>query len=502
MRKKVVAFLSVLLTLTIALSGCSGEKADESSKIIVGIPQDLEDSLDPQKAVAAGTKEVLFNMYEGLLKPDSKGNIIPAVAEKYEISDDGKVYTFTLRDQVKFHDGNPVTAEDVEYSIKKAAGMTGEEPLIAAFSSIKEVNVVSDKTVEIVLDEQNVDFPAYIANTNACIIPKDNPTPDTNPIGTGPYKYVSRSPQENIIMERFDDYWGEKGEIEQVIFKVEANADTIVMDLKGGSIDMSIHLTSTQVAGLGEGFDVYEGAMNLVQALYLNNKVEPFDDIRVRQAMCYAVDVQGMLDLTSDGKGSIVGSSMYPAFEKYFLPELTTMYPHNIEMAKSLLAEAGYENGFDMTITVPSNYQPHIDTAQVLVEQLSKVGINATIQLVEWNTWLSDVYTNRNYSSTVIGVDASSMTANAMLERFYSKEDGNFINFSDEEYDKLYLEALKTMDDEKQTSIYKRLETILAEKAANVYLQDMAEFVAIRDKYEGYAFYPMYILDISKLKIK
>ncbi len=501
-RMKSILSMCVLLTLAIALGGCAGGKSGNSSQIIVGIPQDLEDSLDPHKSVAAGTKEVLFNVYEGLLKPDSDGNIIPAVAAKYDVSEDGKTYTFTLREGVKFHNGNPVTAQDVKYSIEKSAGMTGEEPLIAAFSSIDSVNIVSDQIVEIVLAKGDSDFPAYLAMTNAAIIPKDNASPDTNPIGTGPYRYVSRSPQENIVMERFSDYWGEPAHIEHVTFKVEANADMIVMDLRGGSIDMYARMTTTQVSQLGEGFRVMEGTMNLVQALYLNNAVKPFDDARVRQAMSYAVDVEQLLALTADGKGTPIGSSMFPAFKKYYMEELSGIYPHDVEKAKALLTEAGYPDGFDMTITVPSNYQPHIDTAQVLVEQLKEAGIRATIQLVEWNSWLSGVYTDRNYESTVVGVDASSMTARALLERFTSAADNNFTNYSNAEYDALYEQVIASSDDAEQTELYKEMERVLAEDAANVYIQDMAEFVVLNDKFDGYTFYPLYVQDISKIYIK
>ena len=498
----IIISLCVLLTVPVALGGCSGDKASDSSQIIVGIAQDIEDSLDPHKVVAAGTREVLFNVYEGLLKPDTDGNIIPAVAESYGISEDGLTYTFKLRSSVKFHNGNAVTAEDVKYSIEKSAGMLdGSDPSIAAFSFIKEVNITGDDTVDIILSQKDVDFPAYLAMTAAAIIPEDNEDPDNNAIGTGPYKFVSRSPQENVIMERFDDYWGDKPEIKDVTFKVEANADAIVMDLKGGSIDMFPRLTTSQVEQLGEGFNVYEGSMNLVQALYLNNAVKPFDDVRVRRALCYAIDVQEILDLTSDGKGTPIGSSMYPSFKKYYLEELADAYPYDPDKAKELLKEAGYENGFEFSITVPSNYTPHVDTAQVIVQQLERVGVKAGIDLVEWNSWLSDVYSARNYESTVIGVDASYMTARALLERFNSEADNNFVNFSDPEYDKLYQIAVSSTDDKESTDAYKDMERILSDRAANVYIQDMAEFVAISDKYTGYEFYPMYIQDIAKLKL-
>ena len=485
--------------LTIALGACSGDKAGESSsQITIGIPQDIEDSLDPHKAVAAGTKEVLFNLYEGLVKPDSSGELQPAIASDYSISEDATTYTFTLREGVKFHDGSMVTAEDVKYSIDRCADTTKGEPLVEAYSNIKSVNIVDEKTVEVVLNTADSDF---LANMTTAIIPASNENPDTNPIGTGPYRYVSRSPQENFVVEKFDEYWGTPANIENVTFRVCANADSIVMNLQGGSIDMFARLTTTQASQLGDQFDVLEGTMNLVQALYLNNAVEPFNDERVRQALCYAVDPQGIMDLISDGKGTEIGSSMFPAFEKYYMPELNDVYNQDFDKAKELLAEAGYPDGFSFTITVPSNYQQHIDTAQVLVEQLKNIGVTAEIELVEWETWVSEAYTTRNFEATVVGVDASSLTASALLSRFVSDAPNNFINFSNADYDAAYARAEAAVDDEEKTEAYKECERLLAEHAANVYIQDLPCLVALNKKYAGYEFYPLYVQDISKLYI-
>jgi len=222
--------------------------------------------------------------------------------------------------------------------------------------------------------------------------------------------------------------------------------------------------------------------------------------VRVRQALCYAVDKQGIIDLAFDGYGSPIGSSMYPAFGKYFDESLTNYYTKDVEKAKSLLTDAGYPNGFEMTITVPSNYQPHIDTAQVLVEQLKEIGVTAKIELVEWGTWVSDVYSGRQFQSTVVGVDASNMTARALLERFTSDYAKNFINYNNADYDALFQQALTTYDDAEQTAIYKAMEKNLTENAANVYIQDLADLVAVRQGLEGVTFYPIYVLDLSTVR--
>ena len=510
MKRKMMSILLVItMAASIALSGCSGDKkATESAtenelsknpveggSIKVGISQDL-DSLDPHKAVAAGTKEVLFNIFEGLVKPDSDGNLVEAVAESYEISEDARVYTFTLRDGVKFHNGNEVTVEDVKYSIDRCADTSNGDPLVSAYSIIESVNILDENTVEICLTEPDTEFLSYMTTA---IIPKDYTDLETAPIGTGPFRYVSRSPQENVILEKNEDYWGEKAHLDKVEFKIVSDADMLVTNLKGGSIDMAMRLTTTQAAELTEGFHIEAGTMNLVQALYLNNEVEPLNNEKVRQALCYAIDPDEIMAMMADGKGVRIGTSMYPGLKKYYDESYADYYEQDYEKAKKLLKEAGYPDGFDLEITVSSADQPHVDTAQVIVEELKNIGVNATIKPVEWETWLEEVYANRKYESTVVGVDASTLSARAMLERFTSDASGNFINFKDAEYDGLFQQAVAETDEEEQVRLYKELEGILAKKAANVYIQDLANLVAVSDKFGGYTFYPLYVQDMSTM---
>lgn len=522
--RKLLALLLLLGLLSAALCGCGGGSTGQAAEskptdgsstgteapaapqpaethpneITVGIAQDLDESLDPHKAVAAGTKEVMFNVFEGLMKPTPEGDLIPAVAEKYEISDDQLTYTFTIRDGIKFHNGETVTAGDVVNSITRCiepyeADVLAVEPL----SSVEKVTSVDERTVQIRLKEPNTEFLAYLT---LAILPAEYDGQDTAPVGTGPFKFVSRAAQDNIVLERFEDYWGEKAYLDKVTYKIIENADSILMSLQSGAVDLFAHLTSTQVAQLGDDFNIEEGTMNLVQAMYLNNAVEPFDNVKVRQALCHAVDRQQILDLAFDGYGSLIGSSMYPAFGKYFDESLTNYYPHDVEKAKALLAEAGYPDGFSMTITVPSNYQPHIDTAQVIVEQLKEVGIKAEILPVTWESWLNDTYIGRQFQATVVGVDASTMTARALLERFTSTAGNNFINYNSPLYDSLFVKATSSGGDEAQTQFYKEMEADLTKNAANVYIQDLADLVAVRKGLTGVRFYPIYVLDLSGIR--
>ncbi|MCR4751008.1 MAG: ABC transporter substrate-binding protein [Eubacterium sp.] len=468
----------------------------KANELTVGIAQDF-DSLDPDYMTAAGTKEVLFNVFEGLVKPTSDGEIVPAVASDVQKSEDGLTYTFTLRDGVTFHNGDPVEMEDVIYSIERRKNGEDTAAQLEALSVIADMKS-EDKTLTITLSEPSNEFLAFLMN--AYIIPADYDQQETAPVGTGPYKFVSRSVQDNLVLERFADYWGEGGSIDKVTFKILEKAEALVTGLQSGALDVVAHMSSDQTAQLEEDeFTIEQGSMNLVQALYLNNAEKPFDDVRVRQALCYAVDKQAVIDLAFDGFGIPLGTSMFPSFAKYYDESLTDYYTQDLEKAKELLAEAGYPDGFEMTITVPSNYTPHVNTATVLVEQLKEIGVQATVEPVDWNTWLDEVYGQRKFQSTITGLTSDNMTARKLLERFGSEVGNNFTNYSNEEYDEILAKALTATDDEEQIALYKQLEKNLTENAANVYLQDMADLVAVRTGLEGLTFYPLYVLDISKL---
>ena len=513
MRKRILAVFLAAASLMCLLSACreatnkdntpSGETTNSSraelNEITVGIAQDRDDSLDPYQMADAGTREVMFNVFEGLVKPDSDGNYVCAVASDYNVSDDGLVYTFTLRDGVVFHNGIQCTTDDILYSFETCAATSVTAAVVSALSAISEIKAEGSDIV-ITLSAPNPDFISYVSSVY--IVPRDYADQATQPVGTGPFKFVSHSIQENFIIERHAEYYGTGAKLNKVTYKVYEDITALYTALNSGSLDLAAHISADQAAGLTNGYTVLEGTMNLVQALYLNHNVAPFNDVRVRQALCYAIDVDEMLALTADGHGTKVGSSMYPAFGKYFDPALAEAYPHDTAKAQELLAEAGYADGFSFSVTVPSNYQPHVDTAIVLIEQLKEVGITAEIQLVDWNTWVSDTYGNRNFEATVCGFDASTLNASAMLARWVSTSSKNMINYNSPEYDQAFAAAQSATDEAEQTRYYKECLQILSDTAANVYTQDLADFVAINPQLEGFEFYPLYVMDMAKLSYK
>lgn len=512
--RRILLLLVAVAMLPAALYGCTGgtgnsgnnaisaesDGLSDGSSVTVGISQDL-DSLDPHKAVNAGTNEVLFNIFEGLMKASPDGSVIPAVASDYEISKDGTQYIFTLRQGVKFHNGNEVTLEDVLYSLERCAGSENDGvPLMSAFSNVTSVDADAQGRVVVTLAEPSLEF---LNSMTAAIIPADTGDQQaTAPVGTGPFQFVSYTPQSSMEMKRFDGYWGTPAYLETVTFKIISDTNTMVMGLNGGTIDMVVHMPNTLAGSVDPDFTVLEDTMKLVQALYINNSVKPFDDVRVRQAMYYAISVPEIIDFVCDGAGVATGTSMYPAFTKYFVAELAEVYQQNLEKAKQLLTDAGYPNGFEMTITVPSNYTQHVDTGLVIAQQLSAAGITANVEEVTWETWVSDVYRGRNYQTTVSGIAASDMTAREMLVRYTADNSKNFINFSDGEYDDVVARAMATMDMDEQVSLYKRAQEILNEQAASLWIQDLCDLVVMRPELDGMVFYATYVLDMSTIHYK
>ncbi|EJW97367.1 dipeptide-binding protein, partial [gut metagenome] len=262
-------------------------------------------------------------------------------------------YTFIIRDGITFHNGQSVTAQDAAWSIERclppadpdSAPADPEIFPVKALEVVDTVEAVDERTLVITLKEPSNEFLSYLT---VAILPRDYTEQDTAPVGTGPFKYVSRQPQVEIVLEKNEEYWGTPAQLDKVVYKVIENSDTMLMSLQSGAIDLCSHLTGTQVSQLPEGFHVEEGTMNLVNALYLNHAVKPLDDIRVRQALCLGVDKQGIIDLAFDGYGKAIGSSVYPAFTKYFDDSLTHYYTRDVEKAKALLAEAGYPDGLTL----------------------------------------------------------------------------------------------------------------------------------------------------------
>lgn len=512
MKRSLAILLAFGLILSAVLTGCAsdgkkeetGEDAPKHTEtepsygghLVYGMTQDLV-SLDPHESTDAGTRSVVFNIYEGLVKPSSSGDLIAAVAEDYQIDQAGTEYVFTLREGIKFQNGQEVTLKDIEYSFNRYAEFSGENS--AFVKSVKELSFPDEKTVRITLTNPDSEF---LSELTFAIIPDGN-DPNENPIGTGPYMVTEYKAGQYLDLSKNQYYWVEKEPyLDTVRFKFIADVNTAFTELQAGTIDVLNYLTTAQVEALkksaGDEFRIVEGNMNLVHAMYLNNQAGPLSDVRVRQALCYAVDRDAINSFLFAGKSIIIGSHMTPQLPTWYEPAAASVYTYDVQKAKDLLEQAGYKDGFDLTITVPSAYSQHVDTAQIIADQLSLVGIRVTIKQVEWTVWLSDVYKGRDYEATVIGFDGK-LNPSDWMAKYGTDAPKNMMNYSNAEYDELLEKALKAVDTEEKASYYKQMQMNLAENAASVYIEDPADFVAMNSQFDGYVFYPTTAWDVSKI---
>lgn len=498
--KAVIIAASACLMLS-GFAGCTKKAGNANNYAVVGITQE-PGIFDPHTVVAAGDEEIIFNIYEGLYKFDYEGNLNPCLATDVEISDDASVYTFTIRDGVKFHDGSDLDAADVVYSLKRAAGLLDGQDgvaLVSELDSISDVTALSDGRVQVTLEASSYEL---LSCFTTGIIPENYDNCQAAPVGTGPFKFDSYTPGQSVILVKNDNYWvHDLPYLDKVTFKVCADMDAGLTELANGSIDIFPYLTPDRSNQLDETkYNVLSNGSNMVQIFALNNAVEPLNDLRVRQAINYAINRKDVISVTMDGASVELTTAMSPAMGSYYDTSLDGTFDQDIEKAKALMAEAGYENGFDLTCTVPSSYLIHVNTAVELASELKAIGINMEIKQVDWATWLDSVYAGRQYETTVIAL-TSDYAPYDVLSRYASTSDGNFINYSNSEVDKLLAQIPLTADVNERTALYHQVLGLLTNDACSVYLQDPATITAVSTRLEGYHVYPMYVQDMSQVKL-
>jgi len=400
---------------------------------------------------------------------------------------------------VSFHDGSTVTAADVKFSLDTAAasGFNG-------FNSIKNVAVTGNNRVTITLNTPDPEFLPYLS---VGIVKADNPDREKNITGTGPFYIESFTSQRNLVLKKFDGYWQRRlaqpldvPRLDKVTIVFFANVEALMIALRSGNIDGASLVGSFASQLDHRKFDIIDNYSAAVHLLALNNAVPPLDDIRVRKAINYGIDVQGIIDGAFFGKGFPSGSPIIPGLSAYYDSSLS--YPYEPDTARALLADAGFDNINRLTldITVPSEYTMHVDTAQVIVSQLEKIGIAASVKLVDWNTWLSDVYRGHNYQATVISLDSPIVSVRNFLARYRSDNSGNFIRFSNADYDKVYDAILTEPDELKRKQLYLDAQRIITSNAASVYIQDILYYKVFRaGAYAGVKNYPLLIVDFSSI---
>lgn len=470
-------------------------QALSGGKAVIGITQE-PDFLDPHLAVAAGTKEILFNLFEGLVKMTPEGEFEASLAKDWKVEDGGKAIRFTLREGVKFHNGSDLTAEDVKFSLERAAGLAGSEPLVPELSLLTGVEIAADgKQVLVKQAEPDANLLAYLT---VPILPQDYDNQKSQPVGTGPFKFKSYTPQVSLDIERFDDYWQEgKPYLDEVSFKIYGDMDAAYLELMAGKIDIFPYLTAEKIKGLEDKYSVVAGGANMIQLLAFNNDRAPLDNPLVREAINLALGRSFIAQQIMGDYSQAIFSAMAPSMGSFYNDKLKGNLEAQVDLAKEKLAEAGFEDGLDLNVSVPGNYLIHVDTANLVAAQLEQAGINLTINTLDWGTWLEKVYAGRDYQMTIIALTFDYYTPSDVLNRYMSDAPDNFINYKDETYDKLASKAASEQDEKQRIAYYQEMQKILFDNNASAYLQEPFNITVVRKGLAGYTQYPAYIQDMS-----
>jgi peptide/nickel transport system substrate-binding protein len=355
-------------------------------------------SLDIVTVDGAALDQILLdNIYETLLKLDETGEIGPGLAAMPEVSEDGTVYTFTLQEGVTFHSGEPLTSADVVWSLdaQRAEGANESERL----AGITSVEAPDESTVVVTLSEPDNDFLFGMTRRAGAVLQADATGLENSANGTGPFTFVEWNVGSSITLARNDAYWSEPPSIGGLTFLYFTDPNAAVNAFTTGDVDILTGVNTDLVGPLQENPDyvVNEGTTNGEFTLGMNNGREPFSNPDVRKAVRQAIDKEGYKEL-NNGFGTLIGGPVPPTDPWY--EDLTGLVPYDPDAARAALEAAGHGAGLDITLLWP-NFYP-ITNAEYVASQLGEVGINVTIEPVEFSVWLEQAFTNKDYDMTAV----------------------------------------------------------------------------------------------------
>ncbi|NBT55091.1 MAG: ABC transporter substrate-binding protein [Betaproteobacteria bacterium] len=360
--------------------------------------------LDPTAGAASAIAEIVqYNIFETLTKINSDGTVSPLLAEKWEVSPDLKTYTFTLRKGVKFQNGEPFNGNAVKFSFERAGGEKSTNKDKRTFAMMDRVAVIDDYTVVILNKQLDPDFLFLMGQATAIIVePKSADTNATKPVGTGPYQLSAWAKGSSVTLTKWDAYRNAAAiKMKKVTFRFISDTAAQVAALLAGDVDAFVRVTPRSVPQFkgNAKFQVVVSGSRAKTILAINNKKKPLDDVRVRRAICAAIDRKAVIEGAADGYGAPIGSHYVPGAFGYV--DTTGINPFNVDKAKALLAEAGVKTPLTLSLVLPP--VPYArQGGEVIAAQLAKIGIVAKIENVEWAQWLSGTYTNKNYDLTII----------------------------------------------------------------------------------------------------
>ncbi|MHA7773534.1 ABC transporter substrate-binding protein [Roseibium sp. M-1] len=466
------------LVSALALAASMG-LAHAKSDIVVAMQLEPP-HLDPTSAAAGAIDSVLYsNVFEGLTRFGPDGSVIPGLAESWEISEDGKTYTFKLHEGVKFHDGTEMNAEDVKFSLNRARADDSQNAQKPLFAGIQTVEVVDPLTVKVTLAEPNGSFLFNMAWGDAVIVAQESIADiKTKPVGTGAFKFTDWVQGDKIDLEKNADYWGEPAKLDKVTFKFISDPTAAFAAVMAEDVNAFVGFPAPENLPQFEAdprFQVLVGSTEGETILAANNKLPPLDNIKVREAIAHAIDRQAIIDGAMFGYGTPIGTHFAPHNPDYV--DLTANSQYDPELSKKLLAEAGFADGFTTTLKLPPPSYARRG-GEIIAAQLRAIGIETEITNLEWAQWLEQVFKGKDFGLTIVS------HTEPMDIGIYARPDYYF-QYDKPEFQKLFADLTAENDPEKRSGLLKQAQEMISKDYVNSYLFQLAFPTVANAKIKG-----------------
>jgi peptide/nickel transport system substrate-binding protein len=438
-------------------------------------------SLDPTAEAAAAVDEVVYaNIFEGLTRFAADGSIKPALAESWDISEDGLTYTFHLHTGVKFHDGSDFNADDVKFSLDRINAEGSLNAQKALYASIASVDVVDPATVKITLKQPDGNLIYNLAWGDAVIVaPETVDGNKTKPVGTGPFVFADRVEGDHITLNKNPSYWGTPVALESATFRFIADPTAAFAALQAGDVDTFPNFPAPETVAQFQNdprFRVVIGATEGETILSMNNGKAPLDNLKVREAIAHAIDRQAIIDGAMFGYGTPIGTFLSPANPDYV--DLTAQSNYDPEKSKALLAEAGWDANTVLSLKLPPVEGYARRGGEIIAQQLAAVGIKTETTNLEWAQWLGEVFTDKNFDLTII-----SHTEPNDIGIF--ARDGYYFQYSSPEFKQIIADLAVTSDPAKRSELTKAAAQKLADDYVVGFLFELAKVGVENAKLKG-----------------
>lgn len=496
--KKLLIVLSTLMVLSLVLTACGTSTPDgddtgnAQNELIIAQGADAK-SLDPHGTNDQPSSRVSKQIYNTLVTQNEDMELVPGLAEDWEQVDD-TTWEFTLRQGVKFHNGEELKASDVKFTFER---MLASDQVAHIIEAVDSVEAPEDYKVVIKLKEPFGPLLAHLSHTASSILNEKAVTEagedyGQSPVGTGPYKFSNWQTGDKIELVAHEDYFEGAPSIEKVTFRniTEGTNRAIALETGEAHIAYDIEPIDKEQIKNTEGLDLVEEPSLSLAYIGFNVDKKPFDNKEVRQAINYAINRDDIISAVLNGAGEKAGASIGPKVVGHN-PEVKP-YDFDVEKAKELLKEAGYENGFDTTIWTNDN-PVRVQIAQIVQAQLKEIGINAEIETLEWGSYL-DRTAQGEHDMFILGWVAVTGDADYGLYAVYHSSAkggaGNRTFFDNARVDELLEAGRKSIDVEEREGFYHEAQEIIADEAPGANLYYQTQNIGISDDVEGFRMHP------------